>query len=93
MMFTTYDFFDYLNRHDSDKTYAKIITYLLTHQTEVQTLTISQIAERCFVSPATLTRFCQAFNIPSFGDLRELLNTNQQMKSYNYLRMRETDFQ
>lgn len=92
-MFTTYDFFDYLNRHDSDKTYAKIITYLLTHQTEVQTLTISQIAERCFVSPATLTRFCQAFNIPSFGDLRELLNTNQQMKSYNYLRMKETDFQ
>lgn len=91
-MSTIFDFFNYLNRHDPDKTYAKIITYLLTHQKEVQKLTISQIAEHCFVSPATLTRFCQAFNIPSFSSLRELLNTNEQMKSYNSLRMKEADF-
>lgn len=83
-MSTIFDFFNYLNRHDPDKTYAKIITYLLTHQKEVQKLTISQIAERCFVSPATLTRFCQAFNIPSFSSLREVstfVKTNKILNS------------
>lgn len=92
-MFIIYDFFDYLNSHDPDKTYSKIITYLLTHRKEIQQLTISQIAEQCFVSPATLTRFCQSFSLSSFSNLRDLLNTNQQMKSYNYLRMKESDFQ
>ncbi|MGO3728269.1 MAG: MurR/RpiR family transcriptional regulator [Enterococcus viikkiensis] len=92
-MFPIYELFNYLNRHPSDKTYSKIIVYLFTHQKEIQHLTISQIAKRCFVSPATMTRFCQAFGFSSFSHLREALTINERIKSYNALRMRASDFQ
>ncbi|UXC26464.1 MurR/RpiR family transcriptional regulator [Enterococcus raffinosus] len=92
-MFNIYELLNYLNRHNSDKTYSKIIAYLFTHQEEIQKLTISQIAEQCFVSPATMARFCQTFGFSSFSHLREALDTNERMKSYNSLRMKKADFQ
>lgn len=91
-MFNIYELLNYLNRHNSDKTYSKIIAYLFTHQEEIQKLTISQIAEQCFVSPATMTRFCQTFGFSSFSHLREALDTNERMKSYNSLRMKKQTF-
>lgn len=90
-MLDIYDLLNYLNSNNKDATYSKIIIYLLTHLNEVQSLTISEIAKKCFVSPATLTRFCHHFNLPSFPYLREVLGSLSAMKSHNGLRMREQE--
>lgn len=90
-MMYIYEWLNYLNRKPRDNTYAKIIVFLLTHAKEVEHLTISQIADRCFVSPATMTRFCQFFGIASFAQLRESLIGMNAMKSHNGLRLKEKE--
>lgn len=90
-MLNIYEWLNYLNRNSRDNTYSKIIIYLLSHPKEVEHLTISQIANKCFVSPATMTRFCQSFGIASFSQLRESLSTFVTMKSHSSLRMKEKE--
>jgi DNA-binding MurR/RpiR family transcriptional regulator len=70
------DFLTYLNIHGKETSYSKIIIYLLTHSEEVQSLTISEIADNCYVSPATLTRFQPAILIfSSFNETEENLGS------------------
>ncbi|MGG5341919.1 MurR/RpiR family transcriptional regulator [Enterococcus sp. AZ192] len=85
------DFLLFLNTNKRDTTYARIIIYLLNHSKEIQTLTITEIAERCFVSPATLTRFCRHFGIANFAVLRDSLASLSMMKKHNGLRMKEQE--
>jgi DNA-binding MurR/RpiR family transcriptional regulator len=90
-MLDLFDFFHYLNTNKRDTTYSRIIIYLFTHLNEVRILTITEIAERCFVSPATLTRFCRHFGIQSFNELREALVSFGTLKRHNGLRMKEQE--
>ena len=92
-MFDIYDFFTYLNAHGKENTYSKIIIYLLTHSEEAASLTISEIAQKCYVSPPTLTRFCRRFGYDSFGGLREGLKVLNRLTPYSSLRMKNTEFQ
>lgn len=61
----------YLNTHDRQDTYSRIIIFLTQNFARIEELTISQIAEECFVSPATLSRFSKHFNFESFPALRK----------------------
>ena len=88
-MLDLFDFLHYLNTNKRDATYSRIIIYLLNHLNEVRTLTITEIAESCFVSPATLSRFCRHFGISSFASLRESLVSLGTMKGHSGLRMKE----
>lgn len=90
-MIDLFDFLHYLNTNKRDATYSRIIIYLFSHLNEVRTLTITEIAERCFVSPATLTRFCRHFGIASFQSLRESIVSLGTMKKHNGLRMKEQE--
>lgn len=90
-MLDLFDLLHYLNTNKRDATYSRIIIYLFTHLNEVRTLTITDIAERCFVSPATLTRFCRHFGIASFNVLRESLVSLGTMKKHSGLRMKEQE--
>lgn len=90
-MVELFAFLHYLNTNDKETTYARIINYLFTHLTEVSTLTITEIAERCYVSPATLTRFCRHFGISNFQTLRDSLVSLGSMKKHNGLRMKEQE--
>ncbi|MGL4696973.1 MurR/RpiR family transcriptional regulator [Enterococcus larvae] len=92
-MFDIFDFLTYLNTHGKETTYSKIILFLLTHPEEVPSLTISEIAEKCYVSPATLTRFSRHFRFASFADLRDALQQLDGITPYSGLRMNEKDFQ
>ena len=87
------DFLTYLNIHGKETSYSKIIIYLLTHSEEVQSLTISEIADKCYVSPATLTRFSRHFDFSSFNELRKTLAHLVGMPPYNGLRMNEQQYQ
>ncbi|WP_086315405.1 hypothetical protein A5821_002890 [Enterococcus sp. 7F3_DIV0205] len=90
-MLDLFDFLHYLNTNKRDATYSRIIIYLFTHLHEIRTLTITEIAERCFVSPATLTRFCRHFGIATFASLRESLVSLGTMKKHSGLRMKEQE--
>lgn len=87
------DFLTYLNINGKETSYSKIIIYLLTHSEEVQSLTISEIAVKCYVSPATLTRFSRHFDFSSFNELRKTLAHLVGMPPYNGLRMNEQQYQ
>lgn len=67
-------FFRYLDGHDLDDTNARIILYLLEHRRNLSKVTVTQLADECFVSPASITRFVQRFGFPSFADLKRLLD-------------------
>ncbi|OJG68334.1 hypothetical protein RV09_GL001581 [Enterococcus moraviensis] len=54
-------------------------------------MTITEIADRCFVSPATLSRFCRHFGISNFASLRESLVSLASMKKHSGLRMKEQE--
>lgn len=90
-MLDIYDLLNYLNENSKEATYSKIIIYLLTHSDEVHSLTISEIAAKCYVSPATLTRFCHHFNMPSFPYLREALGAFSTLQGHSGLRMKEVE--
>ncbi|ALS01889.1 hypothetical protein ATZ33_11010 [Enterococcus silesiacus] len=90
-MLDLFDFLHYLNTNKRDATYSRIIIYLFTHLKEIRTLTITEIAERCFVSPATLTRFCRHFGISTFASLRDSLVSLGAMKKHSGLRMKEQE--
>lgn len=90
-MLDLFDFLHYLNTTKRDATYSRIIIYLFSHLNEIRSLTITEIAERCFVSPATLTRFCRHFGISSFASLRESLVSLGTMKKHSGLRMKEQE--
>ncbi|MEI5993531.1 MurR/RpiR family transcriptional regulator [Candidatus Enterococcus mansonii] len=90
-MLDLFDFLHYLNTNKRDATYSRIIIYLFTHLNEIRSLTITEIAERCFVSPATLTRFCRHFGLSSFTSLRDSLVSLGSMKNHRGLRMKEQE--
>lgn len=48
----------------------KISNYLLQHKRDIQALTISQLAEACDVSSATLTRYVRSLGYKSFNAFR-----------------------
>lgn len=66
----------YLNTHDREDTYSRIIIFLSQNFEKIEGMTITQIAERCFVSPATLSRFTKHFNFESFPELRKTFSDN-----------------
>lgn len=58
-------------------TNSAIASYILEHLDEVQSLGIREIARRCNVGTASLSRFCREIGLSDFAQLRELLTTNQ----------------
>lgn len=58
-MFDYQDFLKYLNIANKNDTYSRIILYILTYPEKVPTMSISKLADECFVSAATISRFCK----------------------------------
>lgn len=48
----------------------KITDYILLHQVEAQYMTITELAEKCGVGEATLTRFCRTLGCHGFGGFK-----------------------
>lgn len=65
--------FEYLNTHSLDDTNSKIIQYLLKHNQE-PIVSINQVAENCFVSTATISRFIRKFTNRGFDDFKSSYN-------------------
>ncbi|MFJ7467082.1 MurR/RpiR family transcriptional regulator [Peribacillus frigoritolerans] len=70
------------------KTEEELAQYILQRPEEVSQLTISQIAKKLHISPATITRFCQKLAFSGFNEFRhelkrfvDLRNTPKNMKN------------
>ena len=63
-----------LVEHPSDATNARIASYILTHMEELHDLSIRDLAAQCYVSAASVSRFCRDIGLTDFADLRNLIN-------------------
>lgn len=52
------------------ETEIKISEYILEHQREVSSLTIQELANATFTSPATITRYCRKMGTEGFSDFK-----------------------
>lgn len=48
----------------------RVLNYLLSHEDEIQTLSVAQIAEKADVSKATVVRFCKSLNFNGLKDFK-----------------------
>ncbi|MES1053014.1 MurR/RpiR family transcriptional regulator [Bacillus thuringiensis] len=55
------------------RTEEELAKYILQQPDEVSQLTISQIAKKLHISPATITRFCQKLTFSGFNEFRHEL--------------------
>lgn len=60
-----------------DSINSTIARYILAHLNDLRSLGIEDIARRCNVSSASLSRFCKDIGLQNFAELRELLDSNQ----------------
>lgn len=54
----------------------KVTDYILSHQNEVQYLSISDLAEACKVGDATISRFCRKLDLASYNAFRLAVATS-----------------
>lgn len=66
----------YINTHNNEDTYYDIAKIILKNIHTVPALSISELAELCYVSPSTITRFCKYFNCQNFIDFKNNLRTS-----------------
>ncbi|MCL6574184.1 MAG: MurR/RpiR family transcriptional regulator, partial [Bacillus sp. (in: Bacteria)] len=61
-----------------------IANYIIKHPDEISLLSISQIAKKLHISPATITRFCQKISFSGFNEFKH------ELKRYIDLRKKPT---
>ncbi|CAK6477872.1 HTH-type transcriptional regulator MurR [Peribacillus frigoritolerans] len=68
------------------KTEEELAHYILQRPEEVSQLTISRIAKKLHISPATITRFCQKLAFSGFNEFRHELKrfVDQNIKQVDY---------
>jgi DNA-binding MurR/RpiR family transcriptional regulator len=92
-MFDYQDFLKYLNIANKNDTYSRIILYILTYPEKVPTMSISELADECFVSAATISRFCKQFKLNSYAHLKKEITIANKMSHFQGLRMSKKEAQ
>lgn len=67
---------DYYNSNPLDSTYSRIIRFVLLNRNKLSEMTIKDVADTCFVSNATISRFSQYFGFEDFSNMKEHLSLN-----------------
>ncbi|WP_412989013.1 MurR/RpiR family transcriptional regulator [Pediococcus siamensis] len=64
------DMLTYLNTHVDEDTQTKIIHFVFLNYLDIQNLSIVQMADACYTSTASISRFCKKFGFDSFEDMK-----------------------
>lgn len=64
------DMLKYLNNHKMDDTYSRIIIYIISNKDKISNLSITELAENCFVSISTISRFSRFFSYATFQSMK-----------------------
>jgi DNA-binding MurR/RpiR family transcriptional regulator len=65
-----YTLMTYVNVSSSQDMYYTIAQTILTHLDIIPTISINDLAELCFTSPATISRFCKDINCKNFANFK-----------------------
>lgn len=70
----------YLDTADENDTNYNIAWYMVHHLEKIATIGISELAKECFVSPATISRFCRTLGYDNFAHLKQDCTYIKQIK-------------
>lgn len=65
----------FLDTASENDTNYNIAWYMAHHFREISTMGISELAKECFVSPATISRFCRALGYENYAHLKQECNS------------------
>lgn len=82
--------YDYINTHPIDDTYSRIILFLLQDNHE-SIESITTMAENCYVSPATISRFIKKFTNVSFDEFKKEYNKHKDVSPSFMFRLTKED--
>ena len=66
-----YTLMSYVNVSSSQDMYYTIAQTILTNLEKIPKISISDLAELCYTSPATISRFCKDLNCKNFANFKE----------------------
>ncbi len=76
----------FLDTADDNDTNYNIGWYLAHHFSQIATMGISELAKNCYVSPATISRFCRALGYENYAHLKqECAEFSSDMKKFTNL--------
>ena len=70
----------YLDTADENDTNYNIAWYMVHHLEKIATIEISELDKECFVSPATISRFCRTLGYDNFAHLKQDCTYIKQIK-------------
>lgn len=62
--------FDVINENSQDDSYFVLAHYFLKHYKNIEKLNIYDVTDECYVSRASVRRFCQAIGYDNFKDMK-----------------------
>ncbi|MDO4467126.1 MAG: MurR/RpiR family transcriptional regulator [Bacillota bacterium] len=76
--------FRYVNSQNKKDTNHDIAVSLLRHYNEIPDKTINELADMCYASPASISRFVKTMGFDSFQDFKETCRNTLQINSTDY---------
>ncbi|MFR6100734.1 MAG: MurR/RpiR family transcriptional regulator, partial [Longibaculum sp.] len=82
---------NYLNKTTLNDTYHRIIVTLFENLYKIDTLKIEKLAELCYVSPSTMTRFLQTFGFKNYSSMKNEFQMMTQQSTQILFHMYKTE--
>ncbi|WP_226038311.1 MurR/RpiR family transcriptional regulator [Aquibacillus saliphilus] len=88
-----YRLFDYINNH-KDKDINYLIALTLLHDVKsIPNMNISLLANKCFTSPAAITRFCRRIGYNSFQEFKEYARLSVEQHNMETKSIQDSDLE
>lgn len=72
----TYRLLNYINTLDKNDSYYDVTRNILINFNKIENITINDLADLCFVSPATISRFCRHLGFANFQEFKRVCSEN-----------------
>lgn len=87
------NFLNYLNSTTHEDTYYTILVTILSDVKKLSTMTISEVADACFVSAPTITRFSHAFGFKNFHEMKAYFLEYPNISTYMLFHMNKPAYE
>ena len=77
-----YNLINFINTANVDDVYANAAKKILENINKIPELNITDVAEMCFVSTATISRLCRKLNYESFSDFK--MDVTMNLRYFNH---------
>lgn len=77
----TFRLLEYVNNVTKKDINYEIALLMLKHFNKIKEMNITEIAELCYVSPATISRFCRLIGFDNFSEFKNISKVNFSLKN------------